>query len=246
MKTTAKVLRELSRDMRIRNFVRQIPPIRRLMWMRSASFDPNVIRAFDIARPYTMLSGGQLHNAVEAVRRVDREKIPGALVECGVWRGGCLALMAWLSPKRRTWGFDSFQGLPNPETLDGADAVGWGGQLEASEAIVHEVLAKIGAKAEIRRGWFVDTIPAAARDIGPIAVLRLDGDFYESTKVCLEHLYAQVSPDGVVIIDDYDRWEGCRIAVDEFLQSNGIVPKFTRISAGGGQQFIKPGQRSAP
>jgi hypothetical protein len=210
------------------------------MWMRSANFDPELIKVFDTIKPYTMLSGGALHNAVEAVRYVDGHGIPGAIVECGVWRGGCAALMAWLSPSRKVWAFDSFEGLPEPGARDGAEAAGWGGRLAASEQVVHEVFAKVGVVPQVRKGWFDESLPLAKTEVGPIAVLRLDGDFYESLKVCLENLYDQVSPGGVVIIDDYDRWEGCRTAVDEFLTTRRISVRFTRISAGGGQQFIKP------
>lgn len=233
-------LRSLTRNMRVRNFARRIGPIRRFMWYRSAFFDTSLVRVFDLIRPYTMLSGGQLHNAVESVRKVDREKVPGAIVECGVRRGGCAALMGWLSPGRRLWMFDSFEGLPQPVPQDGIEANGWAGELAVPEQDARDILGKLGVTAEIRKGWFQDTIPAASREIGQIAVLRLDGDFYESTKVCLEYLYDLVPPGGIVIFDDYDRWQGCRIAVDEFMQRRGISAQhFARISAGGGRQFVK-------
>ena len=74
----------------------------------------------------------------------------------------------------------------------------------------------------IVKGWFQDTLPAFKDEIGPIAILRLDGDWYESTKCCLEHLYEQVVPGGYVIIDDYGCWGGCRIATDEFLENTGL------------------------
>jgi hypothetical protein len=226
--------------MRLRNLARRIGPVKRLMWHRSAFFDPDMVRVFDIVRPYTMLSGGQLHNAVEVVRNVERRQIPGALVECGVWRGGCSALMAWVGRPRTMWMFDSFEGLPDPGPLDGTEAEQYAGRVVASENDAREVLAKVGVTAEIRKGWFESTVPRASGEIGPIAVLRLDGDWYESTKVCLEHLYDLVSPGGVIILDDYDRWPGCRTAVDEFLSSRKIVVEMSRISAGGGRQFAKP------
>lgn len=226
--------------MRLRNLVRRIGPVERVFWWRAAFFEPALIRVFDIVRPYTMLSGAQLHNAVEAVRYVDREQIHGALVECGVWRGGCSALMAWVGRPRKMWLFDSFEGLPEPGPLDGLEAKEYAGKVIASEHEVQEVFAKVGVNGEIRKGWFESTVPVASREIGPIAVLRLDGDWYQSTKVCLENLYDLVARGGVVIVDDYDRWQGCRTAVDEFMRQRMIIPDFGRISTGGGRQFIKP------
>ncbi|HUP59862.1 MAG TPA: TylF/MycF/NovP-related O-methyltransferase [Thermoanaerobaculia bacterium] len=77
-------------------------------------------------------------------------------------------------------------------------------------------------RVEIRKGWFQDTLPSAKHEIGSIAVLRLDGDWYESTRVCLDNLYDLVAPGGYVIIDDYNYWEGCKRAVDEFLAARGL------------------------
>ncbi len=234
------ILESILRDMRVRNLARRIAPVERVFWWRAAFFEPSLVRVFDIIRPYTLLGGAQLHNAVEAVRYVDRQQIGGALVECGVWRGGCSALMAWVGRPRRMWLFDSFEGLPDPGPLDGLEAKEYAGKVVASEAEVREVFAKVGVSGEIRKGWFDSTLPVARTQIGPIAVLRLDGDWYDSTKVCLENLYDLVSPGGVVIVDDYDRWQGCRAAVDEFMALRSIVPNFRRISAGGGRQFVKP------
>jgi hypothetical protein len=209
------------------------------MWYRAAFFDPDLIRVFDMVRPYTMLSGAQLHNAVEAVRYVNQQPIGGALVECGVWRGGCSALMAWIGRPRTIWLFDSFEGLPEPGPFDGQEAKQFAGKVVASEHDVQEIFTRLGVNGTVRKGWFETTVPQASREIGPIAVLRLDGDWYESTKVCLENLFDLVSPGGVVIVDDYDRWQGCRRAVDEFMTSRTIAPNFRRISTGGGRQFIK-------
>ena len=74
----------------------------------------------------------------------------------------------------------------------------------------------------VKQGWFQKTIPQSAKEIGALAVLRLDGDWYESTKICLEYLYDLVSENGSIIIDDYYHWEGCRKAVDEFLASRKV------------------------
>ena len=202
-----------------------------------------IIRA---ASPYTMVGKRRLLNACVSVDEVYRLEIAGAIVECGVWRGGCAAAMAAVSEhrggSRDVWLLDSFEGLPEPTERDGARAHEWmaGATVEQRcVANVHEVEALLFDKfhlprerVHIRRGWFENTVPAAAPEIGPIAVLRLDADWYESTRICLEYLYPNVSDGGIVIIDDYGYWEGCRRATDELLQSIGVV-ELTAIDACG-------------
>src|SRR5205814_696228 len=102
---------------------------------------------------------------------------------------------------RTMWMFDSFEGLPDPGPLDGTEAREYAGKVVASERDVLEILSKLGVGGEIRKGWFESTVPRASGEIGPIAVLRLDGDWYESTKVCLENLYELISPGGLFILD---------------------------------------------
>src|SRR5262249_38722920 len=89
------------------------------------------------------------------------------------------------------------------------------------------------------KGWFQDTLPVRAPEIGPVAVLRIDGDWYESTKVCLDHLYDQVVAGGAVIVDDYESCFGCTKAVDEFLERRGIVANI-QLDGRGGCYFFKP------
>src|SRR5206468_5440405 len=123
--------------------------------------------------------------------------------------------------------------------LDGTEAREYAGKVVASERDVLEILSKLGVGGEVRKGWFESTVPRASGEIGPIAVLRLDGDWYESTKVCLENLYELISPGGIVILDDYDYWQGCRAAADEFLARRGITVRMTLIALNGGRQFVK-------
>lgn len=144
-----------------------------------------------------------------------------------------LAHLANGPPTRSIHLFDSFQGLPEPDAeLDGEMAVAY------SEGRAHGRLVSIGACAsslDVNRelmervvsyppaltvyhvGWFQDTVPEAGRTMGPIALLRLDGDWYASTKLCLEHLFPLVVDGGAVVIDDYGKWAGCRRATEEFL-----------------------------
>lgn len=184
----------------------------------------------------TMLSYERFSNAFALARAVEIRKIPGAVVECGVWKGGCSASMLLAiqqaGGKRALWAFDSFQGLPRPTEKDGAHALRksdeWGGAgCEASEDDFRETLHKIACLKDenihIRKGWFKDTVPIAKTEIGPISLLRLDGDWYESVLICLEHFYDQVAPGGYIIIDDYGHFEGARIATDEFRSLHGIL-----------------------
>lgn len=153
---------------------------------------------------------------------------PGCVVECGVWRGGMSAGMAdVLGPERQYFLFDSFEGLPPArQELDGAAAVAWQSNSESPNYFNNCTAAEEEAAAAMKlsratsfslvKGWFNETIP---RFIPPceIAVLRLDGDWYESTRICLETLYPHVAPGGIVIVDDYYYWAGCARAVNEFL-----------------------------
>jgi hypothetical protein len=108
---------------------------------------------------------------------------------------------------------------------------------------VREVLfGKVGIdeqQVRLRKGWFQKTLPLAKSEVGAIALLRLDGDWYESTMVCLENLYDNVVPGGYVVIDDYGRWEGCRKAVDEFLAKRGLSVKLVPVNDDI-RYFVKP------
>jgi O-methyltransferase len=122
--------------------------------------------------------------------------------------------------------FDSFQGLPQPDrNFDGAEAIemsagcadGNHTPMGSCVASIEEsrtlLIDKIGYPSELVKfhtGWFQDTIPKVAGSMGAVGLLRLDGDWYTSTKVCLDHLYSKVSDRGVVVIDDYWHFSGCR------------------------------------
>jgi len=200
--------------------------------------------------PNTMLPMGRLFDLYDAVATVNREGLAGDIVECGVWNGGGIGLAGLANrqvhgPNRKLHIFDSFQGLPQP-TEEDTDAHPQLRRKNADEADAKEALAPVGmfvgkSQAEVEDflvkslglpkkelvfhvGWFQETIPGCADKIGDVAVLRLDGDWYESTKVCLEGLYRNVVKNGFVIIDDYGDFRGCKKAFDEFIASNSIVP----------------------
>lgn len=200
--------------------------------------------AAGLVSAHSMLAPEGLAALYQQVAHCERAGLEGALVECGVWHGGSAALIARAALDHGTQArpihlFDSFEGIPEPDAeVDGTRATREvGGQANArgrlrvasdyaerggpgSEAGVRDLLTGVGfpmANVYVHQGWFQETVPAAAHTIGPIALLHLDGDWYASTKVCLDHLYDSVVSGGFVTINDYGAYAGCRRAVDEFL-----------------------------
>jgi len=102
------------------------------------------------------------------------------------------------------------------------DAYGGPGSLSQNQELFYNIIKYPKAKVHFHEGWFQDTLPIVKNEISKIAILRLDGDWYESTKVCLENLYDKVVKGGVIIIDDYGTYEGCKKAVDEFIHSKSL------------------------
>ena len=154
------------------------------------------------------------------------EKVDGDYVECGVWRGGMSAAIAEvLGSDRQFHLFDSFQGLPTAKDIDGAEALAWQRDItspgyfdncRAEESYVLSAMKLAGHKKyQIHPGWFDKTIPQFGNH--PIAILRLDGDWYDSTWVCMEYLFPKVIDGGIVLLDDYYTWDGCAKAVHDYL-----------------------------
>ena len=193
----------------------------------------------DRVEPFTMTSLARRASLVGAIDHVVRHRIAGAIVECGVWRGGsmmaaALALAARGDTSRELWLYDTFEGMSEPTDADasvhGEAAAaqlartkrGTGVWCEAGLADVRANLAATGYPADrlhFVEGKVEDTIPAALP--GPIAVLRLDTDWYESTRHELDHLYPLLAPHGILVIDDYGHWQGARRAVDEYFADRG-------------------------
>jgi O-methyltransferase len=166
-----------------------------------------------------------LHLAEASLRR---QKSTAAIVECGTWRGGMSAALIEIGgPERDYFFFDSFEGLPPPGPQDGQRAARWSEESEPewyfnnNSASLEEFQATLGRvhpiapKIHVHKGWFETTL--ARFKSPPIGVLRLDGDWYASTLTCLTHLWDQVVENGIVLIDDYYAWQGCRMAVHDFL-----------------------------
>ncbi|MEK7124198.1 MAG: TylF/MycF/NovP-related O-methyltransferase [Patescibacteria group bacterium] len=220
-------------------------------------FNIEKISLFAKVFPYTMAGYKRLSNAYELASLVHKNDIKGDFAECGVWKGGTAASMAFVAEKlksgRKTWLFDSFEGLPEPTKEDGDLAKTYSGNrtegkmesidkcvgpLEDAKKIFFEILKLNEKNVVIKKGWFRDTLPVSKNEIGKIAILRLDGDWYESTKVCLDNLYDKVASGGYIIIDDYGHWEGAKKATDEFLAKKGIKPDLVKIDYTG-VYFIK-------
>lgn len=156
----------------------------------------------------------------------------GCIVECGVWRGGMSAAMSEILPRRQQYLLDSFEGLPPAGELDGSAALEW--QRDAGSPAYYDncsaelsyaqaAMARGQAKEfHLIKGWFKDTLPTFT-PAEPIALLRLDGDWYDSTMECLQSLYPKVMLGGLIIIDDYDTWDGCTRAVHDYLSRAGLA-----------------------
>ena len=167
-------------------------------------------------RDFTMISTELYLQNLQICQEFAPER--GCVVECGAWRGGMAAGIADVLPGRRFYLLDSFEGLPPAKEIDGKAAMDWQSRTDASDyfdncraeqSFAERAMSMSAAGlVEFRQGWFADTlkdfVPAE-----PIAVLRLDGDWYESTMDCLKALYPRVVQGGLIIIDDYHAWDGC-------------------------------------
>lgn len=198
---------------------------------------------------YTMTSPERINALIEAVRFIVERNVPGDLVECGVWRGGTMmaaarTLLELNAAPRHLFLFDTFEGMPKPSELDvdikGRAAGRFFHRARTNEdasdycrATLDEVRAAMNsthydpAHVHLVKGKVEETIPANSPN--SIALLRLDTDWYESTKHELVHLFPRLSIGGILIIDDYGHWQGARKAVDEYFGESGRSIFLSRI-----------------
>ena len=181
---------------------------------------------------HSMIGSKRMANLRELTESVLINNVPGDLIETGVWRGGaCIymraILMAYGVSDRTVWVADSFEGLPAPDPVkypaDAGDNFHTYSELAISIEEVKrnfETYGLLDDKVRFLKGWFSQTLPKAP--IKQLAILRLDGDMYESTMDALTHLFNKLSTNGFVIVDDYRVVEGCRKAVGDFRMKNGI------------------------
>jgi hypothetical protein len=227
-------------------------------WKIPPDIDEDAAAIISMARPYTMTNVEKLYAAITAARYVTRYEIPGAVVECGVWRGGSIHAIARAfdaegAHERDLYLFDTYEGMtvpgPRDRRRDGrtaADLLASYGKTSrvwayASLEDVQEGFRDVPypeEKLHFIKGPVEQTIPGQAPE--RIAVLRLDTDWYESTAHELAHLYGRLTPGGVLLLDDYGWWQGSREAVDEFLASSGACLYLART--GSGRVAIKPAE----
>jgi hypothetical protein len=205
-----------------------------------------------IIKPYTFLSHQRLYSLYHHARQVCEADVPGNFVECGVAAGGSTALLAYVikSKSRRSrkiYAFDSFEGMPEPTDADThqgipAEETGWGtGTCFATEESVQEICNTLNVTdiVEPVKGFFQETLPHARKYIGPVALLHMDGDWYDSTRAILANLYDNVITNGFIQVDDYGHWDGCKKAIKEFEVYRNIRFKISPID-GTGVWFKKP------
>jgi hypothetical protein len=241
----------------LKAFGREIRPI--VPYPIPADIEPEIVAAILRVKDFTYTSPERMAALYESVRYICRHHIPGAFVECGVWRGGsamlcALALLSLGQTDRKIYLYDTFDGMSEPDEIDVESLTGkaarptWEAMRTpehndwayASLEEVQSNLLSTGYPTEnivYVKGKVENTLPATLPDT--IALLRLDTDWYQSTYHELQHLYPRLAELGVLLIDDYGHWQGAHQAVDQFLAENGIPILLNRVDYTG-RIGIKP------
>ncbi len=215
---------------------------------RSSEYD-EFIELYEFCKPYTMTSIERMFALYKSIEYVVKNKIPGDFVECGVWKGGsamliALTLLKFNQSSRKIYLYDTFEGMSNPTEDDvdihlrkASDQLLENSQekensiwcLAAYESVLQNVLTTKYPSDNFKliKGMVEETIPG--NNPGQLALLRLDTDWYASTKHELSHLYPLLADKGVLIIDDYGHWQGARKAVDEYILSNQLPILLNRV-----------------
>jgi hypothetical protein len=223
-----------------------------------ADFDDEAKAIIEAARPWTMTGPEKMYSLVQTVRYVNKHGIVGDILECGVWRGGSMqiaarTLLALGDTSRELHLFDTFEGMPPPSERDTRRSdERAAAELLAEESRAESLVWAVATLEDVKHGMeqvgypadrvhyvqgrVEETIPGQAPE--QISILRLDTDWYESTKHELDHLYPRLSSGGVVMFDDYGYWEGAREAVDEWLDATG--ERLLLMRMGTGRLAVKP------
>ena len=187
---------------------------------------------------HTMIGDARMENIRFCVESILSEEIPGDLIETGIWRGGAVIFMRGLLKAygveyRIVWAADSFEGVPEPTWAEDADFDISKNILPVLAVTLAEVKGYfkkydlLDEKVRFLEGWFKDTLKTSA--ISKLAILRLDGDLYESTMDALVPLYPRVSPGGFIIVDDYESCPPCKKAITDFRENNKISTPLIKI-----------------
>jgi len=216
-------------------------------------FKEDEIAIISCVRPYTMTSDERLHTLIHAVRYLVKNNVPGDIVECGVWKGGSMmaaikVLQSLQDEQRNIYLYDTYEGLPAPgqedTKIDGTIATEAFERYKINEGAsewcrseIQEVKQAVyttgydSAKVHFIKGKVEDTVPGTVPE--KIALLRLDTDWYGSTKHELVHLWPRLVQGGVLILDDYGSWLGAQKAVDQYIMENKIKVLLCRIDNSG-------------
>jgi hypothetical protein len=215
-------------------------------------FTAEDVELCEAVKGWTLTSPERIVGLRDAVRYVVAAGVPGAIMECGVWRGGSMQVVARTLASlgvvdRDLCLFDTFETMPEPSerdvdvwgrrALDDWHRVQEEGEVAADPAFWFKPFQEVESRLygcgypndrfHFVKGLVEDTVPGHAP--GEIALLRLDTDYYQSTKHELAHLVPRVAPGGVLIIDDYGHFRGARDAVDEYLDATGLIVQFHRL-----------------
>lgn len=208
--------------------------------VQKANKPPKYSPLYEKYKSFTMIPASDFLTNIELCEKY--RPIEGDIVECGVWKGGMIAAIAEVmgDSNRKYYLFDSFEGLPDAQAVDGKAALSWQEDIDSSNYFnnckaniedAHQAMALSGiSNYKVVKGWFQDTLPIT--EINEIAILRLDGDWYDSILDCLLYLYPKVANNGVIIIDDYYIWEGTSKAVHDYLSSIKSSSKIYTLSGG--------------
>jgi O-methyltransferase len=199
------------------------------------------IKYYQRYKEFTMVRANEFADNLILVKKFSH--VPGIVVECGVWRGGMSAAIADVldDDTREYFLFDSFEGLPDAKEIDGESALEWQqntldpryfDNCTAEMGYAEKAMRKAGCtNFKLVKGWFSETLPLFKPE-KPIAILRLDGDWYDSTMECLVHLYPKVQKGGLILIDDYYIWDGCSRAVHDYLSRNSLADRIFQSKEG--------------
>jgi O-methyltransferase len=213
-------------------------------------FSSDIAELVHSVQPFTMTTPERIYAIVQAAEHITKHDIPGDIVECGVWRGGSMmaaahTLVRMNAAQRTLWLFDTFEGMTAPTNKDrdfrAATAAEYleknAPEKQASRHWAISSLSEVKQNLEATRypealiryiqGKVEDTIPQSIPQA--IAILRLDTNWYESTKHELEHLFPRISTGGILILNDYGHWAGAKEAVDEYISKHKLRLLLCRI-----------------